>query len=107
MDSLEYYTDSVAYGENIILINEPTKAGYKFSGWSEVPEVMPAHDVRVDGYFDVTVGVVNLILQKTDMVNIYSVRGELIYRNVPYYGITDKLTHGVYIINGKKVFIRK
>lgn len=107
VDSLEYYTDSVAYGENIILINEPTKAGYKFSGWSEVPEVMPAHDVRVDGYFDVTVGVVNLILQKTDMVNIYSVRGELIYRNVPYYGITDKLTHGVYIINGKKVFIRK
>ena len=28
---------------------EPTKEGYTFSGWSEIPETMPAHDVTVTG----------------------------------------------------------
>ena len=36
---------------------EPTKETYRFSGWSEIPETMPAHDVFVIGsferYFDV------------------------------------------------------
>ena len=30
---------------------EPTKEGYIFSGWSEIPETMPAHDVTVTGTF--------------------------------------------------------
>lgn len=29
----------------------PTKEGYTFSGWSEVPSTMPAHDVTVTGTF--------------------------------------------------------
>jgi hypothetical protein len=31
----------------------PTKEGYTFSGWSEIPETMPAHDVTVTGSFAV------------------------------------------------------
>ena len=30
---------------------EPTKEGYTFSGWSEIPETMPDHDVTVTGSF--------------------------------------------------------
>ena len=30
----------------------PEAAGYVFSGWSEVPETMPAHDVKVTGSWD-------------------------------------------------------
>ena len=32
---------------------EPTKEGYTFSGWSEIPETMPAHDVTVTGTFSI------------------------------------------------------
>ena len=32
---------------------EPTKEGYTFSGWSEIQETMPAHDVTVTGTFNI------------------------------------------------------
>ena len=44
-------TDSVKYGAAITLPEEPTKEGYTFSGWSEVPATMPAKDVTVSGTF--------------------------------------------------------
>lgn len=46
-------TDSVAYGTEIIVTDEPTKEGYTFSGWSEVPEAMPASDVTISGTFTI------------------------------------------------------
>lgn len=32
---------------------EPTKEGYTFSGWSEIPEIMPDYDVTVTGSFTI------------------------------------------------------
>ena len=46
-------TDSVAYGAEIIVIDKPTQEGYTFSGWSEVPETMPASDVTISGFFTI------------------------------------------------------
>ena len=46
--------DSVAYGTEIIVIDEPAKPakeGYTFCGWSEIPATMPAHDVVVNALF--------------------------------------------------------
>ena len=51
VDDEWYATDSIAYGDVIELREEPTKEGYIFSGWSEVPETMPAHNVEVLGTF--------------------------------------------------------
>ena len=51
VDNEPYATDSLAYGTVIELREEPIKEGYTFSGWSEVPETMPAHDVEVIGNF--------------------------------------------------------
>lgn len=51
IDNEKYRTDSVAYGETIVLVSDPVKDGYVFSGWSDVPETMPAYDIRVDGSF--------------------------------------------------------
>lgn len=45
--------ESVAYGTALTLLAEPTKEGYTFSGWSEVPETMPAEDVVVSGTFTI------------------------------------------------------
>ena len=51
VDNEPFATDSLAYGDTIILREEPQKEDFEFSGWSEVPETMPAHDVEVYGNF--------------------------------------------------------
>ncbi|MBR5052889.1 MAG: InlB B-repeat-containing protein [Bacteroidaceae bacterium] len=53
VDGEEYKTDSIAYGTAITPEEEPTKEGYTFSGWSEIPETMPAEDVTVTGSFTI------------------------------------------------------
>ena len=53
VDGETVQTESVAYGTAITLIDEPVKEGYTFSGWGEVPETMPAHDVTLNGAFTV------------------------------------------------------
>ena len=53
VDSEEYKTYEVEYGATITPEAEPTKEGYTFSGWSEIPETMPAHDVTVTGTFNI------------------------------------------------------
>ena len=53
VDNEIFAIDSLSVGEVIITIEEPTKEGYTFSGWSELPEIMPAEDIVIDGYFSV------------------------------------------------------
>ena len=51
VDGAEYKSYEVEYGTAITAEAEPTKEGYTFSGWSEIPETMPAKDVTVTGSF--------------------------------------------------------
>ena len=51
VDGEIYFTDSIAYGEKITPIDEPTCVGETFSGWKGVPELMPARDVVINGTF--------------------------------------------------------
>ncbi|MBO7046901.1 MAG: InlB B-repeat-containing protein [Prevotella sp.] len=51
VDGNEYKTYDVVYGATITPEAEPTKEGYTFSGWSEIPKTMPAKDVIVTGTF--------------------------------------------------------
>jgi len=51
VDGEEYKSYELDYGASITLEAAPTKEGYTFSGWSEIPETMPAHDVTVTGSF--------------------------------------------------------
>jgi len=53
VDGVEYMKDSLKAGETINLPTAPVKEGYTFSGWSEVPATMPAHDVTVTGTFSI------------------------------------------------------
>ena len=50
-DTTYQYGDEVANSEKNVPI--PTKEGYTFSGWSEIPETMPANDVTVTGSFTI------------------------------------------------------
>ena len=53
VDGEEYKTSTIVYGAELTAETEPAKEGYTFSGWSEIPEKMPAHDVEVTGTFSV------------------------------------------------------
>lgn len=53
VDGEEYKSYELDYGASITLEAAPTKEGYTFSGWSKIPETMPAHDVTVTGSFTI------------------------------------------------------
>lgn len=53
VDDKEYKTIEIEYGAVVTPESLPTKYGYTFSGWSEIPETMPAHDVTVTGTFTI------------------------------------------------------
>ncbi|WP_091855112.1 leucine-rich repeat protein [Prevotella communis] len=53
VDGEVYKTYEIEEGETITPEEIPTKEGYTFSGWSEIPETMPAHDVTVTGSFSI------------------------------------------------------
>ena len=51
VDGETHKTVARNYGAAIALEAEPTRTGYTFSGWSEAPAAMPAHDVTISGIF--------------------------------------------------------
>ncbi len=53
VDGEAYKTDSIAYGTKVTAEAKPAKEGYTFSGWSEIPDTMPARDVAVAGAFTI------------------------------------------------------
>ena len=53
VDGAEYKTYDVDYGTALTAEDAPVKDGYTFSGWSGLPETMPAHDVTVKGSFTI------------------------------------------------------
>ena len=53
VDGEEYKSYEVEYGADITAEPTPTKEGYTFAGWSEIPETMPANDVTVTGTFSI------------------------------------------------------
>ena len=84
VDGEVYATDSIAYGSEIVLRDEPTKEGHTFSGWSEVPETMPAEDITITGSFEVNTYAVTYIVDDevyaTDSVAYGS---EIVLRDEP------------------------
>lgn len=51
VDGEEYRSYEIEHGSAITPEPAPTKETYVFSGWSEIPETMPNHDVEVNGRF--------------------------------------------------------
>ena len=77
VDGEVYHTDSLKIGTPIVLADEPTKEGYTFSGWSEVPETMPAENVTISGTF-----IINKYLVT------FTIEGEVIASDSLEYGTT-------------------
>ena len=102
-----YYVDDQIYvtyeydlGDEIIPEEEPTKEGCTFSGWSEIPETMPDHDVTITGTFT-SVDAIEDVIAYDDEYQIYTLDGKPV----------ETLQKGVNIIkypNGstQKVFVK-
>ena len=103
VDGVEYRRYSIYYGASIqIAPAAPTKEGYTFSGWSEVPKKMPDHDVIVHGSF-IADGIETLTTDK--VVDVYTLQGVLIKSQIRVTELEKELPHDIYIIEGKKVVI--
>lgn len=53
--------DTVAYGTALTARDVPARDGYIFSGWSEIPETMPDHDIEITGTFAINTYAVNFV----------------------------------------------
>ena len=62
VDGEEYTIQTVEYGASITPVEEPQKEGYTFSGWSEIPNTMPASDIKVYGTFIVNTYIVTYVI---------------------------------------------
>lgn len=51
VDGAVYQTQTLTYGATVIPVENPTREGCAFSGWSGLPATMPGHDVTVTGSF--------------------------------------------------------
>ena len=101
VDGEEYKVVSVAYGEEIVLIDAPVKEEHTFSGWSEAPETMPANNLIITGSFEYTD--INSPTVENSGVDVYSLQGILLYRNLKELNI---LPSGIYIIDRRVVFVK-
>lgn len=71
-------SDSLEYGSTIVIPEAPEKEGHTFSGWGEVAEVMPAHDLTYEGAYT---------------ANTYKV----------YYYVGDELVHTEEVVYGDSI----
>ena len=76
VDGVEYKSYDIEYGATITPEAEPTKEGYTFSGWSEIPATMPAHDVTVTGTFTLDTGIEQIMSNANGDVMIFTIDGK-------------------------------
>ena len=62
VDGEVYATDTIGRTSAVTPLADPVKEGYTFSGWSEIPETMPANDVTVSGTFTINKYLVNFAI---------------------------------------------
>ena len=93
-----YLIKKVTEGEKIVLPEKPVKEGYTFSGWGEVPETMPAHDVTYTANID---DAIRQLTIDNGKLTIYDLTG----RKIEVDDLRE-LRKGIYIINGQKMIIK-
>lgn len=86
VDGVIFQSDIIAYGLEIEPIREPIREGHTFSGWSEIPETMPAEDITVTGTFTVNKYLLTFIIDGEVYKTLYTDYGSKIeYPIIPGY----------------------
>ena len=93
VDGTVYKEYSIDSGAAISPEAEPTKEGYTFSGWSEIPETMPANDVTIIGSFTENPVVIDIEpVEVEENINVENLSGQDLSNNVVndvYYNVGD------------------
>lgn len=76
VDGEEYKKYVVEQGTTITPETAPYKEGYTFSGWSEIPATMPAHDVTVTGTFTSSTGIEQIMSNVNSGAMIFNIDGK-------------------------------
>ena len=76
VDGEEYKTYEIQATEVITPEPDPYKEGCIFSGWSEIPYLMPAHDVTVTGAFTIDTAIDQIMSNGKDDSMIYTIDGK-------------------------------
>lgn len=77
VDGVEYKNYDVEYGATITPEADPQKETYRFSGWSEIPETMPSHDVTITGTFERYLTIGNVVRLISFIINENATSDEL------------------------------
>ncbi len=84
IDDEVFAIDSLTYGSEIILRDEPEKEGYTFSGWSEAPEIMPANDITIIGHFSInTYAITYMVDDEVFAIDSLNFGTEIVLRDEP------------------------
>ena len=98
VDGEIYETATIEYGTEIELPTVPEKEGYTFSWMNEIPKTLPAKDIVIHGSYVADTAIEDIYLD-LENIEVYNLKGVRITE-------TDKLTRGIYIINGNKTFVK-
>ncbi len=104
VDGEEYKSLDVVFGEAVPAEEAPTKDGYEFSGWSEIPETMPAEDITVTGSFSKIDGII--CVSADTRVDVYNLNGMKVASKIAVKDLKTELEDGIYIINGRQYLIK-
>lgn len=62
VDGETYHVDEYEYHESIVPIANPSREGYTFSGWDEIPQIMPAENIVINGTFTINEYTITYVL---------------------------------------------
>ena len=103
LDNVYYARQRLKYGEQIVPPHVDDTAEATFSGWQNVPETMPARDLKIYGE-TLPTGIANL--QSTDLVTVHTLQGVRILHQVTWSEARHRLAKGIYLVNGKLLSIQ-
>ncbi len=91
----------------VVLRDAPTlEPGEIFVRWDSDEDyvTMPAHDITYTAVIDLSNGIVQ-VFQDKETAAVYTITGVLIDKNMSVSEVM-KLTKGLYIVNGHKIYIK-
>ena len=107
LDGQEIKTIEVEYGSEIEDFVPEVETGRVFDGWTdEIPETMPAKDLTINGKTSIDTFIRAHFAVSKESVEVYTINGTHVMTLNKADDI-NRLTRGTYIINGRKVVIRK
>ena len=106
LDDVTVQTLDVEYGAEIEEFVPEVEDGREFEGWEDVPATMPAHDVTIYGSTTIATFISAHFANSGKSLTVYTLNGTRVMTLEKASDI-KRLTRGTYIINGRKVNIRK